>query len=139
MSSQESDKGGNPSMEKRLRCEYLMKNNRSCLKVAAGEGQKDRKKFCSDISKDLCCRVCDSRKQCQISCAEVARLETEEREAVEHTRYLIAADVHIGDEGISVNCPHCSSPERLDSKTSEVICKHCGKKYLVPEKILDLI
>lgn len=180
------------SKENRIRCDYLMKNDRSCLKVGAGEGEKGRKQSCSDRSKDLCCRLCDSRKECQIVCAEVARLETEEREAVERERarlaeaeerrimsirqdienfvkagryedaaqlyeklgmwenagecrrldrtsYLIAADVHIGTDGISVNCPKCGSPERLGSRASEVICKHCGSKYFIPKKILDLI
>jgi hypothetical protein len=29
--------------EKGIRCDYLMKNDRSCLKVVAGEAEKNRK------------------------------------------------------------------------------------------------
>lgn len=55
------------------------------------------------------------------------------------TTYVVAADVKVGKDGISVKCPHCGSSERLESKVNEVICKHCGSKYFIPKKILDLI
>lgn len=55
------------------------------------------------------------------------------------TSYVVAADVHVGKEGISVNCPHCGSSERLESKVSEVTCRHCGRKYFIPKKVLDMI
>lgn len=178
--------------EKGIRCDYLMKNDRSCLKVVAGETEKNRKKFCSNKSIDLCCDLCDSRKECQINCTEMEQLEAEKhaeaegerlrlkeeedrrvaavREDIEkfvragryedaallyeqlnewdkagdirrmtRTSYLIAADVHLGEDGISIKCPHCSSAERLESKTNEATCSHCGKKYFVPKKILDMI
>jgi hypothetical protein len=180
------------SKEKRIRCDYLMKNDRSCLKVAAGETEKDRKKFCSNESKDLCCELCDGRNECQISCTEMERVEAEARAEAEaeHQQlkeeedrqvaavrqdiekfvkagryedaallyeqlnesdkardirkmapksYLIAADVHLDEEGISIKCPHCASMTRVESKTNEATCRHCGKKYFIPKKILDLI
>jgi len=55
------------------------------------------------------------------------------------TSYVVAADVHAGKDGISVNCPHCGSSERLESKVSEVTCRHCGRKYFIPRKVLDMI
>jgi hypothetical protein len=56
-----------------IRCEYLMKNNRSCTRVAVGEGEKVRKKSCLGESKDLCCYLCGSKKECEISCMFLAR------------------------------------------------------------------
>lgn len=178
--------------KKGIRCDYLMKNDRSCLKAVAGEEEKNRKNFCSNSERDLCCDLCDSRKECQINCPEIEKLEAEndaeaERERLRlkeeeeqrvaatrqdiekfikagryedaallyerlnewekagdvrrmsRTSYLIAVDVHVRDDGISVKCPHCSSADRLESKTSEVTCSHCGRKYFVPKKILDMI
>jgi hypothetical protein len=55
------------------------------------------------------------------------------------TTYVVAADVRVGKDGISVNCPHCGSSERLESKASEVVCRHCGRTYYIPKKILDMI
>ncbi|HII85257.1 TPA: hypothetical protein HA273_01465 [Candidatus Bathyarchaeota archaeon] len=40
---------------------------------------------------------------------------------------------------ISIACPHCSASQTITSKSSEVPCKHCGKNYIVPKKILDLL
>jgi predicted RNA-binding Zn-ribbon protein involved in translation (DUF1610 family) len=55
------------------------------------------------------------------------------------TTYVVAADVKVGKDGISVKCPHCGSSERLESKVSEVTCRHCGSTYYIPKKILDMI
>jgi predicted RNA-binding Zn-ribbon protein involved in translation (DUF1610 family) len=55
------------------------------------------------------------------------------------TSYAVAATVHVGEDGVEVDCPHCGSSQRLGSKANEVNCRHCGRKYYVPKKILDMI
>jgi len=40
---------------------------------------------------------------------------------------------------ISMECPHCGVSQPLSSKSNEVTCKHCGKNYLIPSKILELL
>jgi DNA-directed RNA polymerase subunit RPC12/RpoP len=40
---------------------------------------------------------------------------------------------------ISMECPYCSASQRLSSKSNKVKCKHCGKKYLIPKKVLRLL
>lgn len=55
------------------------------------------------------------------------------------TNYVISSEVKVGPEGISMNCPHCGSSEHIQSKSSEVVCKHCGRKYYIPKNILDMI
>ena len=72
--------------KKNVRCDYLMKNERSCLKVVAGEKEKDRKKSCTNESKDLCCELCDSRNGCQIICIEMERVEAETQAEAEAER-----------------------------------------------------
>jgi Zn finger protein HypA/HybF involved in hydrogenase expression len=39
---------------------------------------------------------------------------------------------------IKMDCPHCGASQQLSLKINEVICKHCGKKYGVPKKVLEL-
>jgi DNA-directed RNA polymerase subunit RPC12/RpoP len=54
--------------------------------------------------------------------------------------YNIVAEFNLNKDGtISVKCPYCGAPTPLHSKESEVVCKYCGKTYIVPKKILDLI
>ncbi len=40
---------------------------------------------------------------------------------------------------ISIECPHCGVSQPLSSKNNEVTCKHCGKIYLIPSKVLELL
>lgn len=40
---------------------------------------------------------------------------------------------------INMACPHCGVSQPLSSKKTEVTCKHCGKKYGVPKKVLELL
>jgi predicted RNA-binding Zn-ribbon protein involved in translation (DUF1610 family) len=180
------------SKEKRVQCDYLMKNERSCLKAVAGEGEKTRKKLCTNEAKDLCCELCGSKNGCQLVCTEMERVEAETRaeaeaerqkgkeEEIQHVAamrqdiekcvkagqyedaallyeqlnepdrardirrmapksYLVAADVHLEEQGISVKCPNCGSMERVENKTNEAKCSHCSKKYFIPKKILDLM
>jgi len=54
--------------------------------------------------------------------------------------YNIVTEFNLNKDGtISVKCPYCGAPTPLHSKESEVVCKYCGKTYIVPKKILDLI
>jgi len=40
---------------------------------------------------------------------------------------------------INLECPHCGVSQPLSSKSNEVTCKHCGKDYIVPKKVLELL
>jgi len=60
---------------------------------------------------------------------------------LDRTTYVVSANVHVGKNGgISVDCPHCGGSQPIESKgTSEVTCKYCGRKYIIPKKVLDLL
>ncbi|MGC9086922.1 MAG: hypothetical protein ACP5IT_12085 [Thermoproteota archaeon] len=54
--------------------------------------------------------------------------------------YNIVTEFNLNKDGtISVKCPFCGASAPLHSKESEVVCKYCGKTYVVPKKILELI
>jgi Zn finger protein HypA/HybF involved in hydrogenase expression len=56
------------------------------------------------------------------------------------TSYVISANVNIGKVStISMECPHCGASQPLSSKTNEVTCKYCGKNYVIPKKVLELL
>ena len=40
---------------------------------------------------------------------------------------------------INMECPHCGTSQPLSSKSNEVKCKHCSRKYLIPKKVLELL
>ena len=40
---------------------------------------------------------------------------------------------------ISIECPHCGESQPLSSKDNQVTCKHCGKNYIIPQKVLELL
>ena len=40
---------------------------------------------------------------------------------------------------INMECPHCGGSQPLSSKTNEVTCKYCGKNYIIPAKVLELL
>jgi DNA-directed RNA polymerase subunit RPC12/RpoP len=40
---------------------------------------------------------------------------------------------------INMECPHCGASQPLSSKNNKVKCKHCGKKYGIPKKVLELL
>jgi primosomal protein N' len=49
-------------------------------------------------------------------------------------------NINMGKVGtINMECPHCGASQPLSSKTNKVSCKHCGKKYIIPKKVLDLL
>jgi hypothetical protein len=56
------------------------------------------------------------------------------------TNYIVSANVNIGKNGtISIECPHCSASQQIITKSNEVTCKFCGKNYVIPKKVLDLL
>ena len=56
------------------------------------------------------------------------------------TNYVVSANVNIGKTGtISMDCPHCGASQPIATKSNEVTCKFCGKNYVVPKKVLDLL
>ena len=56
------------------------------------------------------------------------------------TNYVVTANVSIGKVGsISMDCPHCGASQPIASKSNEVKCQYCGKNYVIPKKVLDLL
>jgi uncharacterized Zn-finger protein len=56
------------------------------------------------------------------------------------TNYVISANLKIaGLSSISVNCPNCGASQPVESKSNEVTCSYCKKKYIIPKKILELL
>ena len=56
------------------------------------------------------------------------------------TNYVVTANVSIGKVGsISMDCPHCGASQPIASKSNEVKCQYCGKNYIIPKKVLDLL
>jgi uncharacterized Zn-finger protein len=56
------------------------------------------------------------------------------------TNYVVSANVSIGKIGtISMECPHCGASQPIVSKSNEVTCKYCGKNYVIPKNVLDLL
>ena len=79
---------------------------------------------------------------------EAAKLyeELEMRDAAEDcrkmgkTRHVVSTRLKVGKvAAISMNCPYCNSSQLLDSKSNKVVCLSCGKKYVIPKKVLNLI
>ena len=40
---------------------------------------------------------------------------------------------------INMKCPHCGTSQPLSSKNNQAKCLHCGKNYLIPKKVLELL
>ena len=40
---------------------------------------------------------------------------------------------------INMECPYCGSSQPLSQKSHEIKCEYCGKNYVVPKKVLDLL
>ncbi|MCJ7559107.1 hypothetical protein MUO79_00625 [Candidatus Bathyarchaeota archaeon] len=56
------------------------------------------------------------------------------------TNYVVSANLNLGRVGtISMECPHCGASQPLVSKSNEVTCSFCGKKYVIPKKVLELL
>ncbi|MFB0543740.1 MAG: hypothetical protein ACETVR_03055 [Candidatus Bathyarchaeia archaeon] len=58
----------------------------------------------------------------------------------EVVRYNISTKFQFGkDGGLVIECPNCGASSPLTSKRNLVKCSYCGKEYIVPKKLLDLI
>ena len=69
---------------------------------------------------------------------EEAALKYEELEMWDKAREI--RNINMGKVStINMECPHCSASQPLSSKNNKVTCKHCGKKYVIPKKVLDLL
>ena len=69
---------------------------------------------------------------------EEAALKYEENEMLDKAKEC--RNINTGKVStISMECPHCGASQPLSSKNNEVTCKHCGKNYLIPKKVLDLL
>jgi len=56
------------------------------------------------------------------------------------TQYVISTKFEMGKDGvIKIQCPYCGASQPAESKSGEVTCKYCGKTYIIPKKILDMI
>ena len=56
------------------------------------------------------------------------------------TGHAISAKIKIGKVStISMECPYCSASQQLSSKNNKARCKRCGKKYLIPKRVLRLL
>jgi ribosomal protein S27AE len=56
------------------------------------------------------------------------------------TSHVISAKIKTGKvSAISMECPYCSASQPLSSKNDKVTCKHCGKKFVIPKKVLRLL
>jgi transposase-like protein len=40
---------------------------------------------------------------------------------------------------INMECPYCGASQPLSSNNNRVKCKHCGKNYAIPEKVLEIL
>ena len=40
---------------------------------------------------------------------------------------------------INVECPRCGASQAIATKSYEVICQSCGKNYIIPKNVLDLL
>ena len=80
---------------------------------------------------------------------EAAALSYEELEMLDkakecrrmaETSHAFSAKIKTGKiSTINIECPYCRAIHQLSSKNNKVKCKHCGKKYLVPKKVLRLL
>ena len=73
---------------------------------------------------------------------EIKRLERAGRykEAASKRKEMDTVIVKEGKIGsISMECPYCGASQLLVSKSNQVVCAHCKKSYVVPEKVLDLL
>ena len=56
------------------------------------------------------------------------------------TSPAISAKIKTGKvSAISIECPYCGASQPVSSKNNKVKCKKCGKKYIVPKKVLRIL
>lgn len=62
-----------------------------------------------------------------------------EMRRMQRTQYVISTNFQIRDGAITIQCPYCGASQPAESKSNKVTCKYCGRIYVVPKKILDMI
>ena len=56
------------------------------------------------------------------------------------TQYVISTSFQIGSDGtVKIGCPHCGGSSSVTEKSGERKCEYCGKTYLIPKKVLDML
>jgi len=71
---------------------------------------------------------------------EEQKKEQELERRIEVVQYNIVAKFEFSKDGaLAVSCPYCGASSTLQSKDVEVKCAYCGRVYIVPKKILDMI
>jgi len=69
---------------------------------------------------------------------EEAALKYEELEMWDNAKEI--RELNMGKlSSINMECPNCGASQTLSSKRNEVTCKHCGKNYIIPKKVLELL
>ncbi|MBK5133916.1 hypothetical protein JJE00_05745 [Candidatus Bathyarchaeota archaeon] len=59
---------------------------------------------------------------------------------LERKGHVLPKDVKVGSVSlISMCCPYCNTSQPIASKSNQVACSNCKKKYAIPKKVLDLI
>lgn len=62
------------------------------------------------------------------------------KQKTEVVHYTIAASFNFSSSGtLEIKCPHCGASQELTEKQKILVCKYCGKSYMIPEKILSLL
>ena len=69
---------------------------------------------------------------------EEAALKYEELEMWDKAKEI--RELNMGKiKSINMECPHCGAIQPLSSKSNDATCKHCGKNYIIPKKVLDIM
>ena len=69
---------------------------------------------------------------------EEAALKYEELEMWDEAKEI--RELNMGKVStINMECPYCGASQALSSKNNKVTCKHCGKNYTIPKKVLDVL
>jgi len=107
--------------------------------------QRDPQKcpYCGSINliskeEDIQNNLVDIEKLKKAGKYEEAALRYEEIEMWDKAKEI--RNINLGKVStISMECPHCGASQPLSSKSNEVKCKHCGKKYIIPKKVIELL
>lgn len=62
------------------------------------------------------------------------------KQRTEVIQYNIVANFSFNSNGaLEVKCPHCNGSQELSQKHQTMNCQYCGKGYVIPEKILNML
>ena len=55
-------------------------------------------------------------------------------------QYNISTKFEFGKNGaLMIECPYCKASSQLASKINPVKCSYCGKEYIIPNKVLQML